>query len=176
MNDLRFPVGAWRFEGSVTAERRGGWIDQIEAAPAQVRAAVSGLTDPQLNTPYRPDGWTVRQVVHHLPDSHLNAYTRFRLALTERHPTIRPYDEAGWAELLDARTAPVEVSLTLLAALHQRWVILLRALDPAEFARGLRHPGHGRDFSLDEVLGMYAWHGRHHTAHIVGLCRRMGGS
>ena len=174
MGDLRYPVGEFRLEGEATDERRRGWIEEIAAAPGQFRAAVTGLTDDQLDTPYRPGGWTVRQVAHHLPDSHMNAYTRFRLALTEDRPTIKPYQEARWAELSDARSAPVEVSLGLLERLHERWVLLLRSLGASDFARAFRHPEHGREMRLGEVLALYAWHGRHHTAHVTELRRRMG--
>lgn len=149
-------------------------MGEIAAAPDQLRAAVAGLSPAQLDTPYRPNGWTVRQVVHHLPDSHLNAYTRIKLALTEEEPTIKPYEEARWAELPDARTGPVELSLALLEFLHQRWLLLLRNLAAADFARQFRHPEHGRMFALDEALALYAWHGEHHVAHITSLRRRMG--
>jgi hypothetical protein len=148
-------------------------IGEIEAAPAQFRAAVQGLTEQQLDTPYRPDGWTVRQVVHHLADSHLNAYIRFRLALTEDQPTIKPYDQSQWAELPDARTAPVETSLQLVDSLHQRLVLLLRSMSDADFARTFLHPKRGV-MRLDTCLAMYAWHSRHHAAHIAGLRERMG--
>jgi hypothetical protein len=174
VTDLRYPIGPFRLEGEITDARRRGWIDEIAAAPAELRAAVAGLSDGQLDTPYRPGGWTVRQVVHHLPDSHLNAYTRIRLALTEEGPTIKPYEEARWAELPDARTAPVEVSLALLEALHRRWVLLLRALRPEEFRRTFVHPEHGRALALDEVVPLYAWHGRHHVAHVTSLRAREG--
>ncbi len=153
--------------------RRAECVRRIAAAPGQVRAAVAGLDDAQLDTPYRPGGWTVRQVVHHLPDSHLNAYTRIRLALTEDTPTIKPYEEARWAELPDARLLPVEVSLALLEALHARWVPLLQGLGAADGARPLRHPEHGRFMNVDELLALYAWHGEHHVAHITGLRERM---
>lgn len=172
--DLRYPVGEFRFEGEATEVRRRGWIDEIAAAPGRFRAALAGLSEAQLDTPYRPDGWTLRQVAHHLPDSHLNAYTRFRLALTEDRPTIKPYEEARWAELPDARAAPVELSLALLDDLHARWVLLLRALGPAEFARSYHHPEQRRDVALGEGLALYAWHGRHHTAQVTSLRRRMG--
>jgi uncharacterized damage-inducible protein DinB len=172
--DLRYPIGPFQLQGEVTESRRQGWIAEIAAAPAGLRAAVAGLDEGQLETPYRPEGWTVRQVVHHLPDSHLNAYTRFKLALTEDHPTIKPYEEARWAELADGRSGPIEVSLALLDALHARWVLLLRSLGPEDFARTYRHPEYGTTFELDQVLALYAWHGRHHTAHITALCRRMG--
>src|SRR6476620_9464894 len=153
----------------MTDARRAECIARIAAAPEHLRTAVAGLDDAQLDTPYRPGGWTVRQVVHHVPDSHLNAYTRIKLALTEDEPTIKPYEEARWAELPDARTGPIEISLALLEALHRRWVLLLRELQPADFTRQFRHPEHGRAMSLDEVLALYAWHGRHHVAHITSL-------
>ena len=169
MADLRYPIGKFDYAGSLTAADRSACIARIAAAPAKFRAAVAGLSDPQLDTPYRPDGWTVRQVIHHVPDSHLNAYTRIRLALTETAPTIKPYEEARWAELPDARSAPVEISLGLLDALHVRWVLLLRQLKPDDWSRTYHHPEHRRDWALDEVLAMYAWHGEHHVVHITSL-------
>jgi uncharacterized damage-inducible protein DinB len=174
MADLRYPIGPFRFEGEMTDARRARCIEEIAAAPAAVRAAVAGLTAQQIETPYRPDGWTVRQVVHHLPDSHLNAYTRFKLALTEDEPTIKPYEEARWAELPDTRTVPLEVSLALLDALHERWVALLRSLGAAQYARTFRHPQSGRTMTLGETLALYAWHGRHHVAHVTALRERQG--
>ncbi len=171
--DLRYPVGKFERVHEVTEVTRREWIEAIAAAPAAVRAAVAGLGDEQLDTPYRPGGWTVRQVVHHLPDSHLNAYVRLKLALTEEEPTIKTYEEARWAELPEARTAPIEVSLALLDALHRRWVMLLEDLPAAAFGRALHHPEWGR-MSVDDLLGIYAWHGRHHVAHITGLRERMG--
>ena len=176
MTDLRYPIGEFTWDGVMTDARRAACVARIAAAPGLLRAAVAGLNDRQLDTPYRPAGWTVRQVVHHVPDSHLNAYIRMRLALTEDTPTIKPYDEARWAELRDARSAPIEVSLALLDALHVRWMSLLRELGPTECARGVRHPEHGRVMSLDELLALYAWHGEHHTAHVTALRTRMGWS
>ncbi|HWB42317.1 MAG TPA: putative metal-dependent hydrolase [Gemmatimonadales bacterium] len=173
MDDLRYPIGPFAYPGPQTATRRLACIERIAAAPAALRRAVSGLSEAQLDTPYRDGGWTVRQVVHHVPDSHLNAYTRFRLALTEPTPTIRPYFEHLWAELPDARTAPIEISLALLETLHRRWVLLLRSLGPADWERRYLHPEHGREWALDEVLAMYAWHGEHHVAHITRLRDRM---
>jgi uncharacterized damage-inducible protein DinB len=173
MPDLRYPIGRFKFE-TLTERGRAECVARIAGAPGRMRAAVVGLSDDQLDTPYRPGGWTVRQVVHHVPDSHLNAYTRMRLALTEPAPTIKPYEEARWAELPDARTAPIEISLALLEALHARWHLLLRQLTPADGARTFRHPEHGRDFTVDEVIAMYAWHGEHHAAHITSLRGRMG--
>ncbi len=173
MTDPRFPIGRFDRSAPITPEQIPALVEQVADVPARVRAAVEGLADAQLDTPYREGGWTVRQLVHHLPDSHMNAYVRFRLALTEAEPTIKPYDEAGWAELEDARTAPVEVSLALLDALHDRWTRLLRAMRPEDFQRTLRHPDHGV-MRLDATLGLYAWHGRHHTAHLTALRERMG--
>lgn len=174
MEDPRYPIGPFDFDGKADPKLREHWIGEIAAAPGALRAAVAGLTSQQLDTPYRTQGWTVRQVVHHLPDSHLNAYTRIKLALTEDEPLIKPYDQARWAELPDVRITPVETSLTLLECLHRRWVLLLRELGPAEFGRRFRHPEHGRSIGLDEVLAMYAWHGRHHVAQITSLRTRMG--
>jgi hypothetical protein len=172
-DDLRFPVGRFDVRAPVAAEQLPGWIEQIADAPASLRAAVEGLSAEQLDTPYRPGGWTVRQLVHHLPDSHMNAYVRLKLALTEDEPLIKPYEEARWAELEDSRSTPPEVSLTLLETLHDRWVRLLRLLRPEDFARTLRHPEMGT-MRLDSLTGLYAWHGRHHVAHVVGLRERMG--
>ncbi len=171
---LRYPIG--RFEAPQTplpAEERRRMIDQIARTPADVRRAVEGLDETQLDTAYRPGGWTVRQVVHHLPDSHLNAYVRFKLAATEDHPTIRTYDEAAWGEQSDARTADIALSLAILDALHARWTGWLRSLSPAAWRRTLAHPEWG-DFDLDQVLSMYAWHGPHHIAHITSLRDREG--
>lgn len=171
--DPRFPIGRFQELANPSTEQRAAWIDQIRGLPAELRAAVQGLDDGQLDAPYREGGWTVRQVAHHLPDSHLNAYVRFRLALTEEEPTIRPYDEGRWAELSDARRAPVELSLSLLEALHARWVMLLEAMGTDDFARRLIHPESGPQ-TLDRVLQLYAWHGRHHLAHITGVRERRG--
>lgn len=173
MTDLRYPIGKFTYDGPMTDARRTECVARIAAAPAALRAAVAGLDDAQLDTPYRPEGWTVRQVVHHVPDSHLNAYTRIRLALTEDTPTIKPYEEARWAELFDARSLPVEISLRLLEALHDRWVPLLQRMGAAEGGRRFRHPEHGRLMTIDEVVAMYAWHGAHHAAHVTRLRERM---
>ena len=175
MADLRYPIGKFSPVSNPTQEQRRKLINEISRAPAKLRAAVSGLSEKQLNTPYRPEGWTVRQVVHHVPDSHLNAYVRFKLALTERQPTIKPYDEKLWASLEDVRKTPVETSLSLLESLHERWVVLLRSLAAGDFARTLQHPELGI-MTLDALLAMYAWHGRHHVAHITSLRERMGWS
>jgi DinB superfamily len=171
--DLQYPIGPFAWPADVSADQRRRYIDEIEQAPAHLRTAVTGLTGEQLDTPYRPGGWTVRQVVHHVPDSHLNSYLRFKLALTEDEPTIKPYDQSRWAELADVRMAPVETSLVLLESLHHRWVSLLRSLSEADFARTFRHPEIGI-VRLDRNLALYAWHGRHHVAHITSLGERMG--
>ena len=171
--DPRYPIGKYTPPQEVTPALRQQAISVIAETPAKFRAAVSGLNDAQLDTPYREGGWTVRQVAHHVPDSHLNAYVRFRLALTEDQPTIKPYDETRWAELADAKSAPVAVSLALLEPLHDRWVRLLRSLTPADYARKFVHPEHGQR-TLDWMLFLYAWHGRHHTAHITELRKQRG--
>jgi uncharacterized damage-inducible protein DinB len=172
-DDLRYPIGKFAYEGPMTPERARECLTAIAETPARLRAAVAGLTDEQLDTPYRPGGWTVRQVVHHVPDSHLNSYMRFRLALTEEQPAIKGYDEAAWAKLPDARSAPVELSLALLDSLHRRWVVLLESLSPEQWKRTFQHSELGL-VSLERNLALYAWHGRHHVAHITGLRERMG--
>jgi uncharacterized damage-inducible protein DinB len=174
VTDLRYPIGRFTVEGEITPERRAAWIGEVADAPLQLRAAVKELTEEQLDTPYRPGGWTVRQVVHHVPDSHLNAYVRFKLALTEENPTVKPYEESRWAELPDTAGTPIGVSLMMLEALHRRWVVLLRAMDEAQWARNYFHPEQAKLVRLDGVLALYAWHGRHHVAHITSLRERMG--
>lgn len=173
MTDLCYPIGQYHPVTNTTPAQRLDLIENIANLPQQVRAAVFDLTRSQLDTPYRPEGWTVRQVVHHLVDSHLNSYIRFRWALTEDNPLIKAYDEKAWALLPDATTASPEVSLTLLEALHARWVLLLRALTPEQCNRTLRHPEAGL-LKLESMLGLYDWHGRHHLAHLTGLRQRMG--
>src|SRR5262245_25383260 len=165
MEALRYPVGRFDAAAEVEHSRRAALIDNIAAVPEKIRAAVHGLSDVQLDTPYRDGGWTVRQVVHHVPDSHLNAYIRFRLALTEDAPTIKTYNEAEWAKLPDASSAPIDLSLNLLEALHKRWVLLLRSLSEADFQRTFRHPDYGI-MTVGSLLRLYEWHGRHHVAHI----------
>jgi hypothetical protein len=172
--DLRYPVGKFVRPKSLTAAERTSAIEAIAQTPSAMRAAVGGLTDAQLDTPYRPGGWTVRQVVHHVPDSHINAYTRFKLGLTEDMPTIKPYDEAKWAELDDGKSKLVEHSLTLLDALHARWVFLLERMKPSDFERKVNHPEWDTPPSLDDLLAMYSWHGKHHVAHITSLRERSG--
>jgi hypothetical protein len=171
--DLSYPIGKFDSKAPILPESLPQLIEVIASAPAKFRDAVRGLDDGQLDTPYRPGGWTVRQVVHHMPDSHMNAYIRFRLGVTEDSPTVKPYDEAKWAELHDAKTWPVEVSLVLFDCLHQRWADLLRHFSAADFRRTLQHPEMGI-VRLDFYLAMYAWHCQHHCAHITGLRERMG--
>lgn len=172
MTDLRFPVGKFSYEASPSEGQKQQLIADIAQTPASLRKAVQGLSEAQLDTPYRPEGWTVRQVVHHVPDSHLNSYVRFKLALTEDEPTIKPYEEGRWAELPDSKATPIEVSLTLLDSLHDRWVRLLRALTPEQWKRSFRHPELG-SMTLEKTLALYAWHGKHHVAHITELRKRM---
>lgn len=172
--ELKYPVGKFNPPATITAEAIQGWIGDIAALPAHLRHAVEGLRAEQLATPYREGGWTVRQVVHHIPDSHMNAYCRFKLTLTEERPTIKPYVESLWAELTDAREAPVETSLRLVEAVHERWVMLLQSMTPPDFHRTYVHPEYGKEFSLAYVTGMYAWHGKHHVAHIQSLRARRG--
>lgn len=169
--DPRYPVGKLVWPQQITADDRWRMIAEIAEAPAKLRAAVAGLTDAQLDTPYREGGWTVRQVVHHLSDSHLNAYIRFKLALTEQEPTIKPYEQQLWAELPDSKTAPIDTSLDLLESLHRRWVVLLNSMKPEDFARRFNHPELGV-VTLERNLASYAWHGRHHVAHITALRER----
>lgn len=169
--DPRYPIGKFEMPASVTPELRGQTIQTIADTPAKLRAAVRGLTDVQLDTPYREGGWTLRQTVHHLADSHINSYVRCRLALTEAQPHIKTYQEALWAELHDAKSAPVEISLNLLDAIHDRWTRLLRSLPDAAYAKTLMHPERGV-VTLDWLLFIYAWHGPHHVAHITNLRRQ----
>jgi len=173
MDDLRYPVGKFHFPESVSAQDLATLLDQIAATPERLRSAVAGLSDSQLDTPYRPGGWTVRQVAHHVADSHINSYVRFRLALTEDLPVIKPYEESRWAELSDARGMPVAPSLQLLESLHARWVPLLRSLSEADWKRAFRHPELGL-VTLENNAALYAWHGRHHVAQITALRERMG--
>lgn len=170
--DLRYPIGRLKRVPSLTETEREAAIEAIAATPIRLRAALLGLTQEQLDTPYRPEGWTVRQLVHHIADSHMNSYIRFKWAMTEDNPTIKTYDEARWAELEDGRSTPVEVSLALIEALHDRWVRLLRSMKPEDFARTLTHPDHG-PMSVDSLLNLYDWHGKHHIAHITQLRKRM---
>jgi hypothetical protein len=169
--DLRYPVGKFERPESVASDQRRAFIETIEEAPSRLKAAVAGLKPEQIDTPYRPGGWTVRQVAHHIPDSHMNAFIRMKLALTEDVPTIKTYDEKRWAELTDAK-APIEPSLELLENLHKRWVLLMKAFAPTDWSRTFRHPDWEKPMSLDTTLALYAWHSRHHVAHITSLRER----
>lgn len=169
---LKYPIGRFRFDAADAPARRATWIAQIEALPAELAAAVAGLSTAQLDTPYRDGGWTPRQVVHHLADSHMNSVIRVKLALTEQNPRVKPYDENLWVKLADSQS-DIAPSLDLLRGLHARWALLWRSLKPADFARTFDHPDAGL-CSLDWALAHYAWHGRQHSAHIVGLRKRMG--
>jgi len=173
MTDPRFPIGKFHFEGPPSQDQRTKLIAEIEQAPAALRTAVKDLSAQQLDKPYRDGGWTVRQVVHHLPDSHMNAYVRWKLALTEDEPTIKPYAEDRWAQLADTQSTSIEVSLALLESLHTRWVQLLRSLDSTDWKKNFRHPELGL-VSLEKNLGIYAWHGKHHVAHVTELRKTMG--
>jgi hypothetical protein len=173
MTDPRYPVGKFVYAGPPSEEQRKQLISEIEQTPEALRAAVAGLSLQQIETPYRKGGWTVRQVVHHVPDSHMNAYVRFKLALTEDDPTIKPYAEDRWAELPDNQSTSLETSLVLLQALHNRFVHLLRSLTPGQWKRTFQHPELGL-VPLEKNLALYAWHGRHHVAHITELRKKMG--
>jgi uncharacterized damage-inducible protein DinB len=173
LNELRYPIGRFSTPKEVSAEQIKTYIKTIEEAPVKYRKAVQDLNEEQLDTPYRPDGWTIRHVVHHVPDSHLNSYIRFKLGLTENKPTIKTYDEAKWAELDDSKDTPIEVSLTLLESLHKRWSALLRAMTEKDFQKTINHPERG-EMRLDKMLALYDWHCKHHLAHIINLRKRMG--
>lgn len=173
MNDPRYPIGPWDKRAKFSPTERTEHIGVIAGTPAALQAAVAGLSEEQLDTPYRDGGWTLRQVAHHVPDSHANAYIRVKLALTEDNPTIKPYDEAAWAELADSRETPVETSLRMLETIHERLTIVLRSLDDAQCARTLVHPDNG-PMTIDMLIGMYSWHGRHHVAHVTSTRERMG--
>ena len=166
MSDLRYPIGQFAATLNPSKEQSGRWVEEIAALPAQLKEAVRGLTDAQYETPYREGGWTVRQVVHHLADSHMQSYGRFKMALTEDEPVIKTYEEGRWAELADTRLTPPETSLVLLEALHSRWVVLLRSLTEEQWLRSFRHPALGL-VGLVKAAELYAWHGKHHLAHIV---------
>ena len=171
MEDLRYPIG--RFEPRpFTVAQLEEWILDIKYLPNLLENAVLNLDEHQLETPYRPDGWTVKQVVHHVADSHMNAYIRFKLGLTEINPAIKPYDEAAWALLSDTNNLPINLSLTLLFALHTRWVEVLKHISKAEWDRTVYHPEQKKEITLWNLLGLYSWHGRHHTMHITNLRER----
>ncbi|WP_026575539.1 YfiT family bacillithiol transferase [Bacillus sp. UNC438CL73TsuS30] len=170
--EMKYPIGTFQYNGEITNNITKDWINEMESLPRLLRDAVKDLDNEQLNTPYRSGGWTVRQVIHHLADSHMNAYVRFKLALTEEKPVIKTYDETKWAELSDY-TLPIDISLSLLEALHQRWTSLLRSLSPTDMEKAFIHPDSG-EVSVGKNIGIYAWHGRHHLAHITSLCNRKG--
>jgi len=172
-DDLRYPTGTWTRVVNLDAAGRAAMIASIAEVPAALAAAVAGLDEAKLDTPYRPDGWTPRQIVHHLADSHMNAFVRFKLGVTEDTPTIRPYDQKTWAETVDVRQAPVALSLSIIEGMHARWVRLLESLDESAFGRMIAHPENG-PMSLGDLLQLYAWHGRHHTTQITRLRERMG--
>jgi uncharacterized damage-inducible protein DinB len=173
IDDLRYPVGKWKRGPVADAAERAGLIQHLVNLPAAIGAAVAGLSDTQLDTPYRPDGWTPRQIVHHVADSHMNAYIRFKLGMTEDNPTIKPYKQDKWAETVDSKTAPLSVSLPVLAGVHDRMVRFLKSMSASDFGRTIFHPENG-SMTLDELLGLYAWHSQHHTAHITELRKRSG--
>lgn len=173
LEELRYPTGKWIKNPNLDAAGRAALIDKIAAVPAELSAAVKGLTDEQLDTPYREGGWSTRQIVHHLADSHMNAFIRVKLGVTEDNPTIKPYDESTWARTTDSVDQPVGLSLSILEGLHARWTHLLRSLDAAAFDRMIVHPERG-PMSLNDVLGLYAWHGKHHTTQITQLRERSG--
>ncbi len=171
--DPRYPVSRFAPKDRLTPDERTALIRQIEEMPVHLVQAVSGLSEVQLNTPYRDGGWTVRQVVHHLADSHMNAYIRFRLAVTEENPIVKPYHEKLWSELIDSRTAPIDLSLSIIEGLHMRWVMMLESFTPADFERRVQHPENG-PMDVDRLLQLYAWHSRHHVAHVEELRKRKG--
>jgi hypothetical protein len=172
LEQLRFPIGPFKKPDVITKAYLEECIADIESFPERLQFEVAHLGKKQLDTPYRPDGWTVRQVIHHCADSHMNSLTRFKLALTEDNPTIKPYWEDRWAELADSKTMPIGPSLQLLEALHARWTVLLRSLTEQDLAKTFVHPEHGKVFRLDETIGNYAWHSNHHLAHITELKKR----
>lgn len=171
--DVRYPIGHFSYSGEISKEQRDHWIKDIEDLPNELKEAIDGLSKKQLDTPYREGGWTIRQVVHHLPDSHMNSFIRFKLALTEDEPTIKPYFEDRWANLNDYIDTPIHVSTSLLESLHTRWVVLLRSLNSSDYKRTFYHPESNLRTQLDYNLGIYSWHGKHHLAHITTLRERM---
>lgn len=172
MDKLKFPIGEFQKPDDLTEALIANYISDIQSFPQRLRKEVENLSDEQLDSPYRSDGWTIRQVVNHCADSHLNSFTRFKLALTEDKPTIKPYYEDRWAELADSKTMPVEPALKMLEGLHERWTVLLTSLTKEDLKKKFIHPEHGKEISLDENIGIYAWHGNHHLAHITSLKKR----
>ena len=174
MQDLQYPIGKYSPPETITEDHIAAWIEVIRAFPGIMRSALEGLTEEQLNTPYRPGGWTVRQLVHHVSDSHLNSLIRFKWGLTEDEPKIKAYNQAAWAETADVNETPIDVTLTFLDALHAKWVLLLSSIKGDEWKRGILHPETGTRMALDWLAGMYAWHCKHHAAHLTGLIEREG--
>lgn len=171
--DLKYPIGNFNPPQEITPDKRNGFIQTIQELPGKFRDAIAGLNDEQLRTPYRPGGWTVSQVVHHVADSHINSFCRFKLGLSEETPTIKPYDEAAWAEMDDASDAPVELSLNIIDGVHARWAMLLKSMSDTDFERKINHPERG-EMTLNDLLALYGWHSKHHTAHITALRDRNG--
>lgn len=172
LEKLRYPIGRLKLQTNVSTTQIQTWIEEINSLPVQLSEATQDLSDEQLDTPYRPEGWTLRQVIHHVADSHINSYIRFKWTLTEDKPTIKAYEEAAWAELPEAKNAPIALSLNLLTALHQRWVMMLKNLSSKDLKRTFVHPESGEIIALDALIGMYAWHGKHHLHHILSLKER----
>lgn len=173
MEQLKYPIGNFKTPITYSHQDIDNWIAIIEKTPAQIEAAVKDLSKDQLNTPYRPEGWTIRQVVHHLPDSHMNSYIRFKWTLTENAPVIKAYNEQSWAELEDGKNAPIELSIQLLKSLHARWVVVLKNLSETDLEKQFTHPETGDKITLKEMIALYAWHSQHHLAHITSLKERM---
>ena len=165
-DSLKYPIGRFSVPDSITEENIEQWISEIESFPSELEGALAQVTEEQLNTPYRPDGWTIRQVVHHVADSHLNSYIRFKWAMTEKNPTIKGYDENVWAQLEDSKNAPVEVSVAMIKGIHSRWVVFLRTLSMDDLSRTFFHPEYNRSIRLDRNVALYAWHGKHHLGHV----------
>ena len=172
LTQLKYPIGKFEKPETITKDLLSNWISEISSFPTRLLAAVDRMTPQQLDTQYRPDGWTIRQVVHHCADSHMNSFTRLKLALTEDQPTIKPYFEERWAELPDSKSMPVEPSLKMIEGIHERWTVLLKNLRDEEYARIFIHPEHGKAFRVDENIGFYAWHCNHHLAHITETIKR----
>lgn len=174
LDQLRYPIGKYNAPQKIKKSEVKRWIKEIDKLPKKLKDAVKNLSDEQLDTPYRQGGWTIRQVIHHLADSHMNSYTRLKLALTEENPTIKPYEQAKWAELTDGKTLPIKFSVDLLKNLHKRWVTILKTLDKDQLKRTFFHPDKQRNIPLDEFIGLYAWHSNHHLAHIENLKKTKG--
>jgi len=172
MESLKYPIGRFEYPESYTKVDLSRWISEIEKVPAMYRTVVASMNKEQLNTAYRPSGWTARQVIHHVPDSHMQAYARFKHVLTEERPIIKPYDEGLWAQLSDSTDTPVEISLNLLEALHQRWVLLIKGMQEDQFKQIYIHPQYGKEYELGAVCKLYAWHGMHHLAHLHLIVNR----